>query len=592
MSGARSERGASLIMVAMALSVLVGGAAIAVDLGALWLDRSADQKITDSAAAAGALEAVGFGGQDACEAALAYATVNADDLGPLDASGCTTFPTTCDPSAPVTYTPPPSGRYSLTLTYPVPNGHALMTSGIVGASAQAVDPSDGEPCERFAVEMTATRQSLFAQVLGFDNGTTQVHTVAKASIDDTNPPINLLVLDRTACRTLAVEGNGGIIVDAVIGIDDDGNETGLVPGIAAADSDGSAGCTTNGVIDLDGSGSVLRADGPTCAGQTGTHTVSTYSAGEGCGRVQTFAPGTPGCAQTVNMPACSPGSGGANQPNPVPTALTRRLTRAPVDYRYNCRADYTNPPSGLSWATDALTGDQTIPGCTESTPDHIYDLIQTVGQNGPVGGFTNWNATLGLPCDIPSAHPPIMLPPGDVRIDCAAFVVRSHVRINGNAVFDGDVQVTSSSGHLEVDNSLASPGWAFFRDGLLVKDGSGHLTFNYTAVYMSKTSQVAMSGGAGSLRWIAPDSGNFDDLALWSDATSTQFWAGQANLAMEGVFFSPLATADYAGTSGQNQTNAQWIADRLVARGQGKLVVRPSTDRAVPSGFPVTILIR
>ena len=591
MSRTRSERGASLVMVAMALFVLVGGSAIAVDIGALWLDRSADQKVTDSSAAAGALEAISAGGQEACEVALAYASVNTDDLGPLDASGCSAFPTACDPSVPVSYTPPPSGRYSLTVTHPVPNVDALMTSGIVGASGQAVDPADGEACERFAVEMTATRQSLFAQVLGFDIGTTQVHTVAKASIDDTNPPINLLVLDRTGCRTLAVEGNGGIIVDAVIAVDDDGNEIGLAPGIAAADSDGSAGCASDGVIDLNGLDSELRADGPTCAGQTGTHTVGAYTAGEGCGRVQTFAPGTPGCDQSVNMPACSPGSGGANQPNPVPTALTRRLTRAPVDHRYNCWTDYTNPPSGLSWATDALTGDQDIPGCTESDPDHIYDLIQTVGQNGPVGGFSDWTS-LTLPCDIPSSHPPIILPPGDIRIDCPSFVVRGHVRITGNVVFDGDVQVTSSSGHLEINNSLGDPGWAFFRDGLLVKDGSGHLTFNYTAVYMSKTAQVAMSGGSGSLTWIAPDSGAFDDLALWSDSTSTQFWAGQANLAMEGVFFTPLATADYSGTSGQNQTNAQWIADRLLARGQGTLVVRPAIDRAVPSGLPITTLIR
>ena len=39
---AASERGASIIMVGMALFVLFGTAAIAVDIGALWLDRSTD----------------------------------------------------------------------------------------------------------------------------------------------------------------------------------------------------------------------------------------------------------------------------------------------------------------------------------------------------------------------------------------------------------------------------------------------------------------------------------------------------------------------------------------------------------------------
>jgi hypothetical protein len=61
---------------------------------------------------------------------------------------------------------------------------------------------------------------------------------------------------------------------------------------------------------------------------------------------------------------------------------------------------------------------------------------------------------------------------------------------------------------------------------------------------------------------------------------------------MEGVFFTPRAAADYSGTSGQNQTNAQWIAYRLLARGGGILVVRPAVDRAVPTGLPVTTLIR
>ena len=586
---ASSERGASMIMVGMALFVLFGTSALAVDIGALWLDRSADQKVTDSAAAAAVLEAVTTDGQEACATALAYAAVNSDEIGTLDASGCTVFAAACNPGIAKTHTVS-SGRYAITVTYPVPNADPLMTSGIIGASPQVLDPTDGEPCDRVGVEMSATRESLFAQLLGFGQGTTSVHTVATAAIDDSDPPINLLVLDRTGCQSIWVQGGGGIIVDAVIAVDDDGNEVGLAPGIAAADSDGSAGCVANGVIDLDGSNSRLRADGPTCPGQSGTHSVGAYTAGEGCGRVQTFAPGTPGCDPVVNVPACTPGAGGANQPNPPPISLARRLTRAPVDYRYNCWSDYTAPPSGLNWATLPLTGGQSIPGCTEGTNDHIYDLIQSVGQNGPVGGFTAWNATLGHPCNLASGSPAITVT-GDVRIDCPSFTVRNNVRIVGDVIFDGDVMVTSS-GHLNIDNSLGSPGWALFRDGLLSKGGSAHLTFNYTAVYMSRTSQVAMAAGAGSLTWIAPDSGNFDDLALWSDSPLIQSWAGQASLTMEGVFFMPLARVDYSGTSGQNQTNAQWIAFALTARGGGNLVVRPAVDRAVPTGLPVTTLIR
>jgi hypothetical protein len=244
----------------------------------------------------------------------------------------------------------------------------------------------------------------------------------------------------------------------------------------------------------------------------------------------------------------------------------------------------------MSWAATALTGNQAIPGCTTGGNDNIYEWIQAVGQNGPVGGFTAWNATLGHSCDLASGDPAIAVT-GNVRIDCPSFTVRNNVSIVGDVILDGDVMVTSS-GHLNVDNSLGSPGTAFFRDGLLSKGGSAHLTFNYTAVYISRTSQLTMAAGAGSLTWIAPDSGIFDDLALWSDSPLVQSWAGQAGLTMEGVFFMPLARVDYSGSSGQNQTNAQWIAYALTARGGGTLVVRPAVDRSVPTGLLVTTLIR
>lgn len=583
-----------MIMLALSLFLLIGASAIALDVGALWLERSTDQKITDSAAAAGALEAVTTGGQDACEAALAFVAVNSSEITSIDDSGCVTaFSASCTVGESLTVS---SGRFDITITHPVADSDPLMTSGVVGAGTQTVVLEDGLPCDRVAVAMTATRDSLFAQLLGFDQGRTSVHTVATATTGENGPPINLLVLDRTGCQTIHVQGNGGIIVDAVVAEDDSGTPIGLVEGIAASDSDGSAGCTSDGVIDVDGSGSLLRADGPEgCATESGTHNVGGYTAGEGCGLVQTYATGTPGCGPSgANTPACTPGAGGSNRPQPEPTALGPRITRERVDHRFNCWPDYTSPPSGLGWATAPLTGDQSINGCASGDPDHLYDLIDAVGAAGnPVGlgVWNSWNGDLGYSCSIATSDPDITVT-GNIVFDCPNFDVKRHIRVNGNAVFDGDVHVTSSDGHLDVRNPPGSPGWAFFRDGILAKDGSASLTFADTAVYMSRTSGVAMSGGSGSLTWIAPNTGQFDDLALWSDSPLTHYWAGQAGLAMEGVFFTPWATGDYSGTSGQNQTNAQWIAHRLVARGQGRLVIRPSEDRGIPFGNPITTLIR
>ncbi len=590
-----NDRGATMFMVAFTLMVLLGVSAIAVDLSAVRADRSTDQKVTDSAAASGALAALEGAGREACEGALAYIAINTPAIGPVDDSGCAiSFSATCIPNRPETHTVV-LGRHTITITYPVPDTHELMTSGLLGASGQALVTSDGIPCERVGVHMESTHDSFFAQLLGFNQSSTNVHTVATVTLPSRGGvPINLLVLNRTSCQTIVVSGNGGVIVDAIIDPDGGGpGVPGLLQGIVASDSDGSAGCTNSGVIDISGGNSVLRADGPAgCPNQTSTQVVGpSLLKGLGCGLVMTLAPGTPGC----NAPACTVGGGG-NAPNPLPTALPGRLTRAPVDYRYNCQPDYTTLNSSLSWATTPLTAanGQDIPGCTEPPAPYIHELISSVGQSGMPSGFQPWSPTYS--CNLPSSADPIDVS-GNWWINCSGgggFSVSSQVTIRGNVVFDGKVSV-GAGGHLSVQNTLANPGYAFLRNGELSKAGQGSLTFLYTMVYASRTSSVKLVGGSGSLVWVAPDleGYKFDDLALWSDSPLSHSWAGQANLQMEGVFFSPRATAEYSGGAGQNTAKAQWIADRLVATGQGVLHVRPEFGRHVD--FPVppqTILIR
>lgn len=236
-----SERGASMMLVAATLVLLIGASAVAVDLAAMRLDRSADQKVTDSAASAGALAALEGTGQDACVAALEYVAINAQEIGSIDTSGCAVdIPFSCDPSA----SPPPShpvstGRFDITFTYPVPDGDDLMTSAQLGAPTQAVVGDDGEPCERVGVQMSATHDSLFAQLVGFDEGTTKVHSDARSFIPPPDgPPLNLVVLDRfgtDGCGALVVQGNGGVIVEKVV----DPATGDEFPGVAAADSDAS-----------------------------------------------------------------------------------------------------------------------------------------------------------------------------------------------------------------------------------------------------------------------------------------------------------------------------------------------------------------
>jgi hypothetical protein len=602
----RAEGGYTLIMVAASMFLLLGAAALAIDLSAVRLDRASDQRVTDTAAAAGALSVASGNGIAGCETALAYVTVNTPGISSLDLSGCASFSTSCSATVAREYTQV-AGRFTVTYVHPVPDSHDLMTPGALGSPTRAVDPQDGNGCERVGVQITSVADATFARILGVNEMPTTVHTVARAAIGGgSGTPVNLLVLDRFGCQGFLVRGQAVVIVDAVL------NPTtgALEAGVAAADSIGTNPvCTqgTGGVISIEGNNALFRADGPAgCPIQTGTHAQGALSVGEGCGFIQTAAAGTPGCAGGgVNAPACTPGGGGSNRPNPVPTALPAPLTRAPVDHRYNCKLDYTTIPASVAWATDPLTvaNEQNIPACSGTGMPHVQNWIAAIGQTNTPIGYTRYGSPDS--CSVSS----LTFGSGNWYIDCDTFSVTGSVTFGTggstptNVVFKGHVSVTSNGSGLIVNNSLANPGTVFFRGqgptssgskGTLTKGGGSNLVFNYSTVYMAKATRVALAGnGSGQLTWIAPDSGPFDDLALWSDSELIQDWAGNAALTMEGVFFTPLAIGQYTGNGGLAQVNAQWIADKLWLGGNGTLVIRPQYGRAVqPPGIPGTTLIR
>ncbi len=602
-----AEDGYVLVFTSIMLVLLLGASALAIDLSAVRMDRAADQRVTDISASAGALAAATGSGNEACKAALAYISANQPDIGPLDPATCATFAGACTPTV-ARENKLVSGRFTITVVHPVPDSHPLMSPGALGGPTQTIDPKDGKACDRVGVRITSATDMTFARLLGFDTASTTAHSVATASTGGSgSTPINLLVLDRFGCQGFLVRGQAVVVVDAVLN-----PTTGLLEaGMAAADSLGSNPvCTTGtgGVVSIEGNNASFRADGPAgCATQTGTHMRGTLTVGQGCGFIQTPAPGTPGCAGGgANAPACTPGSGGSNRPNPVPTKLTAPITRAPVDHRYNCKADYTSIPTSITWATDPLTvtNEQNIPGCTGTPTPHIQNWISAIGQVGTPVGYSRYGSP--QPCSVNN----LTLPSGNWYVDCDTFSVTGTVTfgtisstVPTNVVFKGHVSITSNGSGVIVNNSPTAPGTVFFRGqgplssgsrGTLTKGGGADLVLNNSAVYMAKGTRIALSGnGSGKLTWIAPDSGPFDDLALWSDSTLLQDWAGNAALNMEGVFFTPMAVGQYTGNGGLAQVNAQWIADKLWLGGNGTLVVRPQYGRAIePPRTPGSTLIR
>jgi len=608
---AGDESGAVLVLLAVVMAVLLVATALVIDIAAVRTLRINQQSISDAAAAAGALTA-GEGGvpREVCQVTKAYVEINATEFAALSGVDCSVWSdVSCDPGVEAVVSDTQNG-ITVRIIYPVTDASSLMSSSAVGAVAQPASTDDGlDPCQRVGVEISSTWNTLFGRLAGVESVDATVHTVAKSNLPaGESVPLNLLVLDRTGCQALLAAGNGGILVAPVLNPDLDGDPTngftpGLEPGVAAADSDASSGCV--GVIDLDGSNSVIQADGPAgCSQQFGSdYTYEGHAAGAGCGQIQTLAPGTPGC----NLPACSIGGGGQT-PLPDPTALPNRLTRAPVDHRFNCTADYTTlSPPLLVWATDPLTAanQQDIPPCPDSATDapHIHDLINLVKQSGTPPGYQTWS-TAGFPCILPTSTPPLLLP-GDWHIDCPQLKVNSTlIFTGGNVVFDGDVSI-QASGTLAVNTTAPVPtnpstyvaatpeAWVFLRNGALKKAGQGSLYLHNTTLYVSKTSTIGLTGGTGEVLWISPNQGDFDDLALWSDSPIRHKFAGQAVLTLEGIFFAPLATIEYTGNGSQKQVRAQFIAHRLHAGGNGALVIAPEFGRAVtfPTN-PTTNLIR
>lgn len=576
----REETGVTMIMISGSFFALVAVAAFVIDLGIVRMHRSEAQAVVDAASAAGSLEVGEGNGQLACVNALGYVELNLD--ADFDGVDCTTMSASCSASTAPATTTDTNGGWTLTLTYPVPDGHALMQSSAIGGTSQLIDYRDGFLCERIGVMLHRTQTTLFGNVIGTNVTTTEVHAVAVTRPStNADTAVNLVILERYDCDALVAEGSGGgtggIWVDVVVLPDGS-----ISPGYITVDSDGTgAGCGGDGVIDVDGSNSQIRADGPAgCPQEIGTHSGPLgTTTGEGCGIIQVLAPGTPGC----NPPACT--SSGTVLPDPAD--LHRRVTRAPIDHRYNCKASYSMP---AGWE---------IRPCNDTPDPHIDDLVTALAGGGAPAGYSTWTG-LGHPCSVDGPPGTTATANGNIFVDCATLIVRRNVHFTGgNVVFGGNV-VIEGQGMLTINGTVADPLLpdldaieVVLPGGNMQKAGQATFVAHNAMVYIAPTSQLAMAGGStGTLIWTSPKSGDFAHLALWSDSPMQHNLAGQAYLDLEGVFFTPLATVEYSGNGVQHQIEAQFVTRKLRVRGQGVLIVRPSYESAVLIPADIVQLIR
>jgi len=574
------ERGAVMVMVALLFVILVVIAATVIDLAATRSDRSVNQVAADSAATAGAGVVRDIGGQGACGVAVGYLEELAGQ--PIPGLDCTGFPTTCNLTTTPALTTTTFGSQTISLTHPVLDSDPLMNPGAVGAAGQTVHPLDGEPCDRFGVQINDVHTTVFARIIGSATVQSSIHSVALAGAHfDTGRAINLLLLERHDCQVLQVQGGGGgqggIIVQAVI--DDINGQT--LPGRINVDSDASGGCSSKGVISAGGTGAVIRADGlPGCPGETSD------GPGAGCGTMEVLAPGPPGCL----MPACN--STGLVAPSPEQTF--ERLTRAMIDWRYNCKSPY---PAALD-----------IDRCPNSAvrPAYIDSLVADVGSSGVPTGFQSYTAA-GYPCWITG---PTTVPVGNWVVDCSDLKVSDVLKFQGgNLIFDGDItlqgpstlSINTSNSHsfswvenspLDITDHSGQATFVYLRDGVVSKGSQAHLDMDQVMVYVTSTSLLDVGGGSGSLRWIAPTTGPFDDLALWSETAAEHKFGGGSSLELEGVLFAPYGDFTYSGNGTQQQVAAQFISLTLSTNGGGLLAIQPRSSRSVLFPSITATLIR
>lgn len=621
----RTDDGAYAVLYALLVVVLVLLVGVVVELGAMREDRRTEKLAADAAATAGALKLntlqTAASPRAACEEAWTFLRSNLGGSGGPSCSGYpTTTPSTCptiatEQSGTITRLDDPDVSWGITITWPVPNSHALMTTpnvtGKDDAGADYSQPIDSavdgaDPCARLGVSVSRTRNFAFASVGGFVSGATLNSSVARADLQSSQTAeFPLVVLDQSACNVVTAAGSGP--AEALIRILNNGN----VPGRLAVDSKAT----------LSGGGSTSCSAGNRYAADTnGGAKIVAYNGADGTPAL--FLSAASALTKAADpSDVCSTGTNPATVATgicPPPTAYPQ-ITRKFWDWRYHCTSTTTPPLSAP---------------CPYSTPDYIgqiraqYSASVLTAANAVSRGFTLIG---GVQCS--SNAPYRYFAPGNYYVNCPTFDVnRTTVFGGGVVVFSGDVAASGSGGgpyclvfnqpvgasptlvggaypfcaptSSSVTPAPTSDMTVYLQKGTLSRQNSDFIaprTFFYQEADLAfggnPSARIDLgagtSGGAGvsgTLLMTAPTTGPFEDLTLWSEnrATSTAPNAigAQSKLALEGILFLPNGQVTFSGQPTYlGRAKAQFVAWRLSVGGGSTLDLFPDKERTL--GIPL-----
>jgi hypothetical protein len=473
-----------------------------------------------------------------------------------------------------------AGEYTVEVWYPVSNDELIAMDPSTGLRS-----NDGGPCERMRVLVSRVSGSFFAGVIGQRQLQTHASaTVRRAPASESEIPA-LWLLDPHNCNSLVVSGGA----DVTVGTD-------AIRGVVTIDSDGAdspAGdCTSSSKVTLDANSGKLRAQ-PLTGDDRGV--ISLYAMPK---NATTCGVGGAHDCQEADI------SDGSISPRPV--RRDERATRAPVDWKYNCKTNYptyrtsTNGRVRIENCRNAAA----LGGTGIPYVDILDTLLGTVGLTPP--GFTRYNG----PCTVTA---PLTLS-GNVHIPCpGGFVAQANVTFTGgNVVFDGPVSLAPLSSAVTLSSNYSNPNPPlagceatacaynssdqaaifYIRNGDLSVTGGSIFDLHNTAVFQ-KHGFFKFTGN-GTPKWIAPKEGPFTSLALWNETDSANFvLSGGSEMSLSGVFFTPYAHPfKIAGGSPASQQDAQFVSQQVVITGGAILHLSPQQNQAVPLDPPAAFLIR
>jgi hypothetical protein len=575
---AESERGAAAIFLTLTLVVMIGMAALLVDLGQARATSRIGQRAADLAALAAAKNLGTGDAVGGCQDAIAYVNANVSRISsPINATNfCSTLSNTCSNASTMVSPTQTSGDVQVSIHYPVPS------SDITEPNWTGAGKNDGPTqCQRMKVILSVRDRSMFGRIFGASETWSRRSATVRPSTLAASPPA-LWVLDPTGCPALKVDGGSQVTVG-----------TNSAQGVITVDSKATSCSGSTSTISATGSGTLLQATGP-----SSTPGVINLAA-------------LPTDATTCSIPACDPAdvSGGRLTPQPQ---HSDPASRAYVDWRWNCKAGYPT-----------FHGD-TIFDCPNTSAKggtsypYIDNLKTAIGTSG-TPGTGSWT-TIGPGNSQCAPNASITYPVGNYYVKCTkgnnGFVINSGVAVTfsgGNIVFEDNVTV-SNGGTLNVNtanttanlpsdctpptvqtpciaNSSAGAAFMFFRGDSATQfqtSGTGTVNLNHTFVY-GGVGSVAFSGNPPL--WTAPIEGPFDALTYWSDMPSTATNAqrssfvitGGSGANLTGVFFTPEATPfKLAGGGNWGQLQAQFISYQLTVTGGGILSMNPRPGSVYP----------